>query len=85
MAKYVDVEKLKKDGWYAQRNYRPDFNSCTIQTREMTDFEEDIVRCADCAFAQEDKIFGQIWCLGERVGAGWFCPDGKRRGVDYEV
>ena len=36
-----------------------------------------IIRCADCANAQHDDIFGGIWCKGRKVEPEFYCADGK--------
>ena len=36
-----------------------------------------IVRCAKCANAQHDDIFGGIWCKGRKVEPEFYCADGR--------
>ena len=38
MAKYIDAEKLEKDGWSASRTYQQDAKTMVYETKKMTDF-----------------------------------------------
>ena len=38
MPKYIDAEKLEKDGWWASRTYRQDATTAVYETKKMTDF-----------------------------------------------
>lgn len=38
MARYIDAEKLEKDGWSASRIYRQDPITMVHETKKMTDF-----------------------------------------------
>lgn len=38
MPRYIDAEKLEKDGWWAARTYRQDATTTVYETKKMTDF-----------------------------------------------
>lgn len=38
MARYIDAEKLEKDGWWALRSYQQDATTNVYETKKMTDF-----------------------------------------------
>lgn len=38
-----------------------------------------VVRCKDCRYSMDDKIFGGMWCRGRKVTPDWFCADGAKR------
>ena len=38
MPKYIDAEKLEKDGWSASRTYQQDAKTMVYETKKMTDF-----------------------------------------------
>ena len=52
MAKYIDAEKLEKDGWSASRTYQQDEKTIVYETKKMTDFPTadvmEVVRCEKC-------------------------------------
>lgn len=39
-----------------------------------------VVRCHDCAKAEEDSIFREYWCDGREVPADHFCGYGVKKG-----
>ena len=44
----------------------------------------EVVRCKDCKYSLEDKMFGGLWCQHPMAkpcerNADWFCADGERR------
>ena len=44
----------------------------------------EVVRCKDCTHAQEDRIYGGIWCKGDLVHKEHYCSYGERR-TDAEI
>lgn len=38
-----------------------------------------LIRCKDCKYMQEDKIFHQCWCNGREVKYDHFCGYAERR------
>ena len=46
---------------------------------EIGSLPEAIVRCKDCKYMQEDKLFGQYWCKGNEVKPDHFCGYAERR------
>lgn len=38
MPKYIDAEKLEKDGWSASRTYQQDAKTMVYETKKMTEF-----------------------------------------------
>lgn len=38
MPRYIDAEKLEKDGWSASRTYQQDVKTMVYETKKMTDF-----------------------------------------------
>lgn len=37
-----------------------------------------VVRCKDCRYSMDDKIFGGMWCRGRKITPDWFCADGTK-------
>lgn len=87
--RYIDAEKLEKDGWSASRTYQQDVKTMVYETKKMTDFPT-----ADVVEVKHGE-WKQGCCL--ECGYDWgkdapitsvpnFCPncgvkmDGKERG-----
>lgn len=85
--RYIDAEKLEKDGWSASRTYRQDEKTMVYETKKMTDFPTadvvEVVRCKDC------KHYWKNWkndepddncdvCLASPKDDA-FCSEGERR------
>jgi len=39
----------------------------------------EVIRCRDCRYSQEDKLFGGYWCREERVKGTFYCGKGERK------
>lgn len=88
MEKYIDAEKLEKDGWSASRTYPQDAHTMVYETKKMTDFPTadvaEVVRCKECAYKQYYFTNDMVKC-GCGNGAhheDFFCADGERRDYD---
>ena len=44
MSRYIDTEKLEKDGWSASRTYQQDAKTMVYETKKLTDFPAADVR-----------------------------------------
>lgn len=88
MPRYVDAEKLEKDGWSASRTYQQDAKTMVYETKKMTDFPTadvvEVVRCKECK--HRDGEDGQ--CPLQTTGDpyldtypqnNFYCGDGERR------
>ena len=92
MARYIDAEKLEKNGWSASRTYPQDAKTMVYETKKMTDFPTadvvEVVRCKDCKHLLvmiEETGYGRCKLDGRLFpGFGrydirtWFCADGVR-------
>lgn len=85
MPRYIDAEKLEKDGWSASRTYRQDATTTVYETKKMTDFPTadvvEVVRCKDCKYHEYEQI-GMVYCpavVGGWVENDWYCKGGERR------
>ena len=63
MARYIDAEKLEKDGWSASRTYQQDAKTMVYETKKMTDFPTADVR---------ENVHGRWVENGEYLGELWF-------------
>lgn len=58
MGRYIDAEKLEKDGWSASRTYPQDAHTMVYETKKMTDFPTadvaEVVRCKDCKYLYQE-------------------------------
>ena len=84
MPRYIDAEKLEKDGWSASRTYQQDAKTMVYETKKMTDFPTadvvELVRCKDCEYGVDwDGRLGCEWHGFYRTEPNWFCADGERR------
>ena len=43
-----------------------------------------VVRCKDCRYSMDDKIFGGMWCRGRKVTPDWFCADGAKMDLEED-
>ena len=56
--------------------------------REPTEDAVFVVRCKDCKYAAQDKIFGNLYCNskkkcgGKRIEADYYCADGVQKERD---
>lgn len=95
MPRYIDAEKLEKDGWSASRIYQQDAKTMVYETKKMTDFPTadvvEVVRCKECFYAIP---YNEKWTLPKKNNCmwckryedirtpDWFCADGERREPD---
>lgn len=85
MQKYINAEKLEKDGWSASRTYPQDAHTMVYETKKMTDFPTadvvEVVRCKDCAYKQyyftNDMV--KCGCGNGTHHEDFFCADGERK------
>lgn len=80
MPRYIDAEKLEKDGWSASRTYQQDVKTMVYETKKMTDFPTadvvEVVRCRDCIYfnGAERYCDNDHFCHIDS-----FCSFGERR------
>lgn len=83
MPRYIDAEKLEKDGWSASRTYQQDAKTMVYETKKMTDFPaadvEEVVRCKDCWHRIIDSNDDWCECTGCDINPDGFCEEGERR------
>lgn len=84
MARYIDAEKLEKEGWSASRTYPQDAHTMVYETKKMTDFPTadvvEIVRCKDCKHSVKHQLgYGCGMNYHLATNGNWFCADGERR------
>lgn len=91
MPKYIDAEKLEKDGWWLSRAYQQDATTNVYETKKITDFPiadvVEVVRCKDCKHRFDDEELGMVMCpnvVGLWVSEDWFCADGERKETEDE-
>lgn len=86
MERYIDAEKLEKEGWSASRTYQQDAHTMVYETKKMTDFPSadvvEVVRCKDCKYHDDIDTHGTVYCpnlIGGWVSERFFCAGGERR------
>ena len=54
MSKYIDADKLEKDGWSMQRIRQVSLTEMVYEVKKPTDFPAadvmEVIRCKDCAW-----------------------------------
>lgn len=78
MQKYINAEKLEKDGWSASRTYPQDTHTMVYETKKMTDFPTADVR--ENVHAHWDKVEmkrGEWWHTCSKCKATWGSEDGE--------
>ena len=72
MPKYVDAEKLEKDGWYATRIYHQDVKTMVYETKKMTNLPTaDVPDRKVGKWVQDGKGFYECTSCGEAWSHWW--------------
>lgn len=66
MPKYIDAEKLEKDGWSASRTYQQDAKTMVYETKKMTDFP---------AANVPERNVGKWIKMSDADGVYWACSE----------
>ena len=66
MTKYIDAEKLEKDGWWASRSYQQDAKTNVYETKKITDFPiADVVEVKHGEWIKMSDADGDYWACSE--------------------
>ena len=85
MARYVDVDALEKEGWFASRNYQQDEKIYVYETKKLSEMPTadvvEVVRCSECkhhTYEEPGMVYCQINIYGGWVANDFYCGDGER-------
>lgn len=89
MAKYLNAERLERNGWYLQRTVTYSTSATGgygyTETLKPTDYPAaadvaEVVRCKECRYRENEQP-GMVYCpntVGGWVDENWFCAGGER-------
>ena len=77
MPRYIEAEKLEKEGWFAARNYQRDEKTMVFESKKMTDFP--------AADVVERKDLDEIIECHENIGFEQGYRDGYAQAVEDAI